>query len=164
MIIRVDRAFRPDIAAQDFDRAIGDDFIGVHIGAGAGAGLENVHREMSIVTTGRHRIACLDDGISLGLVQHAEVCIGTGRRCLDHAERMDEARGHRHAAKPKVVYGALRLRPVQCRRWHRHLSHAVVFNARFSTHHYPPRSRRRSELAGVPLHIKHPGVASNPRQ
>src|SRR5436190_293273 len=28
--------------------AVGDDFVGVHVGRGAGAGLENVHREMRI--------------------------------------------------------------------------------------------------------------------
>ena len=35
-------------AAEHFDGAIGDDLVGVHVGRGAGAGLENIHDELVV--------------------------------------------------------------------------------------------------------------------
>ena len=39
MVIRVNRRFRAKWLTEYFVRAVGDDFVGVHVGLGAGAGL-----------------------------------------------------------------------------------------------------------------------------
>ena len=45
VVVRMDRLLRAHHAAGELDRAIGDDLVGVHVGLGAGAGLEDDKRE-----------------------------------------------------------------------------------------------------------------------
>ena len=48
MVIGVNRFLRSHFAAQHFNGTVGDDFIGIHVGLGAGAGLPDDEREMLV--------------------------------------------------------------------------------------------------------------------
>ena len=47
MIVRMDQLIA-QFAAEQFDCAIGDYLVGIHVGGGAGAGLKNIHNKMLI--------------------------------------------------------------------------------------------------------------------
>lgn len=46
MVVRVDGVFGAHGAAEDFNGAVRDDFVGIHVRLGAGAGLPDHEREM----------------------------------------------------------------------------------------------------------------------
>ena len=64
MIIGVDGGFRADFTAKDFDGAVGDDLIGVHVGLGAGAGLPDNEGEMIIKLAVDDVIGGFGDGVA----------------------------------------------------------------------------------------------------
>src|ERR1700758_2636665 len=62
VVVRMNR-FVAAFAAEDFDGAIGDHFVGVHVGRGAGTGLENVHHELRVPFAVDHLLRRLLDGL-----------------------------------------------------------------------------------------------------
>lgn len=46
MVVGMDRSFGAHGAAEDFNGAVRDDFIGIHVRLGTGAGLPNHEREV----------------------------------------------------------------------------------------------------------------------
>ena len=54
-----------DVAAHDLGGPVGDDLVGVHIGRGAGAGLEDVEDEVVIKLAVDDLLGSLNDGIFL---------------------------------------------------------------------------------------------------
>ena len=72
----MDRAFfsfRADAVAQFLIRQVGDHFVGVRVGRGAGASLVNIDREMRIVFAGRHFFAGSDDRFGFLFIEFAEL-------------------------------------------------------------------------------------------
>ncbi len=138
VVVGMDRLFfRESIAANDFDRAVGDDFIGVHIARSAGAGLENIERELAIEFAFDNFAAGLEqgidvlgaDGVFAGAGELAEITVGDGGRVFDQAEGMDQLGGQRLAGDGEVFDGALGLSAVVSLGRDVDLAHRIVFNA-----------------------------------
>jgi hypothetical protein len=69
VIVGADRRPAPHFAAQQLDSAVGDDLVGVHIGRGAGAGLEDIDRELVVPSSCDHLVAGLCNGVGQSLIQ-----------------------------------------------------------------------------------------------
>ncbi len=61
VIVGMDQFFAA-LAAEQFDGAIGDDLVGVHVGRGAGAGLENIEHKFRVPFAVGDFLRGLDDG------------------------------------------------------------------------------------------------------
>ena len=82
---------------MSFKRHVGDDFVGVHVGRGAGAALQHVDHEMLVTIAGDDAIAGRDDGGGDVGLERAEIAVGHGAGLLDHGQRLHEFR--------EVAYG-----------------------------------------------------------
>ena len=92
MVIGIDGRIVAARAAEKLERDVGDHFIGIHVGGGAGTALQHVDHEMAVTFTRDDRIAGRDDGSGNVRLQRAEIAIGHGCRLLDHGERLHEFR------------------------------------------------------------------------
>jgi len=89
-----------------------NDLIGIHVGAGTRASLENIHGELIVMIAAGYGHCRSGDGVCHGGFQQAQIGIRSGSRGLDQAQTGDEATGQGNAADVEVVDGALRLRSV----------------------------------------------------
>ena len=120
-----------------------DHLVGIHVAAGAGAGLEDVDREVRVVPPfGDFQRRLLDRRGALG-VERVELEVGGRRGPLDQAERADEVARHAQAADRKVLDRALRLRAPQRVGRHLQLAEAVSFDAESLVRHAQPRCKKR---------------------
>ena len=101
-----------DAASEDPGCQGSDGFIGVHVCAGAGAGLEDIEGEMGVVDAVR------DCG-----------------RAFDEADCADEVAGEAEGTYREVFDGALGLGGVEGVFGHPYLAEAVMLNAEFLTAH-----------------------------
>ena len=83
--------------ADDFQRPVGNHFVGIHIGRSACAALQHVHDEMRIQHAGGHVIAGLGDGLGLLGIDGAQAQVGRSRRFFHIGERADQVGHLRHA-------------------------------------------------------------------
>ena len=67
------------LVPHEFQGAIGDDLVGVHVHRGAGAALHHIYRELVPQFTGHNFLAGCHNGIGNLGVQHAQLRVG-GRR------------------------------------------------------------------------------------
>ena len=84
---------------------LGDHLVGVHVGGGAGAGLEDVDRELVVVLAGADRLAGGGDALGEILVEQAQLAVDLGRGGLDPAQPADHGHRHRLAGDGEVVDG-----------------------------------------------------------
>ena len=82
VVVRMDRLLRPDHAAGDLNSAVGDHFIGVHVGLGAGPGLKHDQRELVVELAVDDVLRRADDEIGLFLRQLLKFEIGQRRAFL----------------------------------------------------------------------------------
>ncbi|MNV13870.1 hypothetical protein D3C71_1045320 [compost metagenome] len=122
VIVRVHR-FAEQTAGQG-----GDHFVGVHVGTGAGTGLEDVHREVLHEIAFEQTLSRIDDGFALGFADLLEFDVGAGSSCLGQDQRADELHGHRFAADGKVIHRTLCLCAVEGVFRDLKLAHAVALN------------------------------------
>ncbi len=78
------------LVAELFAGERGDDFIGVHVGAGAAAGLKNVNRKMAVMLTGGDLERSFLDSHGLFRGEQAQFGIRAGCGPLDEAKRGDK--------------------------------------------------------------------------
>ncbi|MCY1306059.1 hypothetical protein D9M70_558930 [compost metagenome] len=90
VIVRMHRLLRAHDAAEQFDRAVRNHLVGIHVRLGARTGLPDDEREMVVELAVDHFLRCLDDGIGYGGIQTAERLVGAGGCLLDDAERPDD--------------------------------------------------------------------------
>ena len=67
------------LVPHEFQGAVGDDLVGVHVHRGAGAALHHIYRELVPQFTGHNFLAGRHNGIGNFGVQHAQLRVG-GRR------------------------------------------------------------------------------------
>src|SRR5690606_34392823 len=107
-----------------------DHLVGIHVGAGAGAGLEDVDREVRVMPAlGNFQSGFLDGPGELA-VEQAEVGVGFGGGRLDEAQRADEGARHRQSRNPEVLHGALRLCAPQRVGGNLQFAHAVTLDTK----------------------------------
>ena len=98
---------------------VADHLVGVHVGGGAAAGLENVDHELIVVLAGGDFFGGFFDGGREIRRQLAEPAVHVRRRALDQAERADERPRKTQTADGEILDGALRLRAVERVGWER---------------------------------------------
>src|SRR5471030_1328973 len=108
----------------------GDHFVGVHVGAGARASLEDIHREVLHKVAFEQPLRRVDDGFALGLADLLELDVGPGGGSLCQDQRADELHRHRFAADREVIHRALGLRAIEGVFGDLKLAHAVTFDTR----------------------------------
>jgi hypothetical protein len=91
--------------AEDFQRAVGDDLVGVHVRRGARAPLDDVDDELVVQCAGTDFDAGGNDRVTASRVQQAEFAVGHGRRLFHRCEGRDELRvgGQRDARDVEVL-------------------------------------------------------------
>ncbi len=108
-----------------------DHLVGVHVGGGAAAGLENVHDKLSVVIARSHGIGSLLDGCGQFGRQLAQPPIHSRGGALDQPQRADEGPRKTQPADRKILNRPLRLRAVQRIGGDAHLAHRVALNTVF---------------------------------
>jgi hypothetical protein len=76
--------------AKDFQGAVGDDLVGVHVRRRSGAALDDVHHELVAEFAGQDVLAGLFDGVGAFGVQESEFAVGAGRGKLDGCQATDQ--------------------------------------------------------------------------
>ena len=102
--------FEPERPAEELDRAVGDDLVGVHVGLGAAAGLPDHQREVVVEPArrsprrppGRWRAPCPSG-------RSPRSRLTSGARLLEDAEGADHLAREALAADPEVLERALGL-------------------------------------------------------
>ena len=104
------------LVAHDFQRTVGDDLVGVHVGRSAGASLYHVYGEMLEVLAVHYLAACLREGDELFVGQQAELMVRHGGTELGDCQTFDECRIVREMkfADFKILYASHCLYAVQC--------------------------------------------------
>ena len=82
---------------------LGDHLVGVHVRGGAGAGLEDVDRELVVVFAGGDRVARFGDLRGEIRVEPAELAVGPRRGGLEPAEPAHDRNRNRLAGNREVV-------------------------------------------------------------
>src|SRR5580704_5601866 len=133
----MNRFLRSHHATGEFDSAIRDHFVDVHVGLRAGAGLPDPKRKLLSEETVNHFARRLFDQRRTFRVQLAQVVVHLRRSELQYPECANEGRGHRFVPYRKVMQAPLGLRtPVVIRRYldhahrvglHSHLAHRHLF-------------------------------------
>jgi hypothetical protein len=131
VVVRVDHGVVAFSPAEAFEREVRDDLVGVHVGRGAGAALDEVGDELVAHLARDQLVARTDDRVGDRRVEDAELAVGERRRFLDVAERLDEVRlgRHRDAGDVEVLGAAQRLDAVVGALRQHLLAEEVLFDA-----------------------------------
>ena len=92
VLMRVQVLIVAALVAHQLQRTVGDHFVGVHIGGGAGAALDHIHHKMLVQRAGADFGAGGDNRPALGLGQQAQLGIGFGGGLLDAGQRANQLR------------------------------------------------------------------------
>lgn len=127
MIVRVDRH---GFAGSDSC----DDFVQIHIAAGARAGLEDIDWKLIRVLARDNRGGGLGDGLAACRIEFAQLDIGSGGGLFDQRKRLYHYRRQAQRADFEIIECALGLRLVK--RVYRNFdpAHAVAYTDFFVTH------------------------------
>src|SRR5882672_961297 len=125
----MDWLLRSQHAARQFDGAVGDDLVDVHVGLRTAAGLPDTQGKLLVEFAGDDLVGSLNNQSGLFRRQLAQILVHQRARLLEDAEGADQFRRHGVTADVEMQKRALGLRaPVEAR-WDLDLSHAVGFNA-----------------------------------
>ena len=108
---------------------LGDDLVGVHVRGRAGAGLEDVDREVAVVLAGGHLIGSVGDRLGELAVEHPQFGVGLCSCLLDPGQRLDVGALQGLAGDGEVLHCTLRLGAVQGVHGDADFAHRVMFNA-----------------------------------
>ena len=89
VVVRMNR-FVAAFAAEDLAGAVGDHLVRVHVGGGAGTGLENIHHKLMVPFAVDDLLRGLLDGRRNFRRHVTQTGIRGGRVLLDQAQRADE--------------------------------------------------------------------------
>src|SRR5688572_15776983 len=110
VIVRMDRLFGAHLAAGHLDRAVGYDFVRVHVRLRAAAGLPDEEGEVLVKLAVDHLIRGSDDELDLVGRDRLQLTIDERGGFLQHTQRADHRPREMLGADMEVVEGALRLR------------------------------------------------------
>ena len=119
------------LAAENFDGAVGDDFVGVHVRGGACASLDWVAQELVMELTGNDLIAGLADGVLNLFVHLAYHAVADCTGFFDLSHRVDELRLQLLAGDVEVFRAAQRLYAIVSVNWDFSFTDGVFFNTVF---------------------------------
>ena len=135
VVVRIDVLVLALLVAEALEREIGDHLVGVHVGRGARAALDEVGDELVEHLARDQPVARADDRVGDLSVEHAEIAVRHRGGLLDVAERLDEiglAR-HRHAGDVEVLLAPERLDAVIGVRRNLAVAEKIVFHSKFGS-------------------------------
>ncbi|MNE39952.1 hypothetical protein D3C80_1339350 [compost metagenome] len=94
VVVGVDPPRFTTFASQQLACAVGQHFVHVHVGLGAGTGLPDRQWEFIGVLIRQHFIGSLDNRLAPLCRQQSQIHIDAGCRPLGHRQRMDQRRRH----------------------------------------------------------------------
>jgi hypothetical protein len=111
VLVRVQELVLALGVAEDFQRPVGDHLVGVHVGRGAGAALDDVDDELLMPLAVDDFLAGGDDGVGALGVEQAELQVSLGGGLLDLGQGANQVRvdGNRNAGDVEVFQGAQRM-------------------------------------------------------
>ena len=115
VVVRVNEVFLllvslvAEVAAEDFGGAVRDDFVHVHVGLRAGAGLPDSEREVISELSGEDLVAGLDDRVLAAVIEIAELIVHNGGGTLQIHEGAGDFSRHLFRADLEILIGALGL-------------------------------------------------------
>ena len=119
-----------------------DDLVGVHVGAGARAGLEHVDGEFPVVLAVGDLGRGGHDGVGLLRVEQPEVLVDLRARGLEQTHRTDLRPFEGTSRDGEVLDGALGLGTPECIHGNADLAHGVVLDAELVGISHEPLPRR----------------------
>ena len=128
---RVDVIVRVYIRAEDAGGESRDHLVRVHVRRRAGARLEHIDGEVSVVRAASHVVGRCNDCLSHGIVDDAQLGVCERRRLLDASQRLNMAPRQCDPRNREILDGSLCLRPVQGVDGNANLTHRVVLDAKF---------------------------------
>ena len=129
VVVGVYGIFRAEDSARDFNGAIGDDLVHVHVGLGAAASLPDTQRELFVQFALDDFVRRLDNQFCLVGWQLPQILVHQGCRFFENAEGADQLRRHGVAADVEMKQGTLGLRsPINVSR-NLDFAHAVGFDS-----------------------------------
>ncbi len=81
---------RADLFAEKLCGAVGDHFIGIHVGAGAGAGLVDIEHKLIVQGPDHDLAGGCGDGFSPFAIKQVQSAVGAGGLLLDHAQGLNK--------------------------------------------------------------------------
>ena len=93
-------------AAEGFVGEVGEDLVEVHVGGGAGAGLEEVDGEFAVMGAGEDGAGGVGDGAGFGVGEEAEAGVGQGAGEFEEGHAVDDFDGQGRAGEAEVLDGA----------------------------------------------------------
>ncbi len=119
------------LVAEEFQAQIGDHFVGIHVGRGAGAALDHVDHELIMMVAIHQTRTGVLDGIVFACLEIAQRMVGFGGGRLDQREPFDETREvrQRHAGEVEVVQRSLGLHTVVGVSRHRLAPEEILFKS-----------------------------------
>jgi len=109
VVVGVDGIAAADFTAGELDGPVGDDFVGVHVGGGTRAGLEDVHDEVLIELAVDDFLCGGGDEFGTVLVESAEGVVDFGGGLFDQAYGPDEPARKAVTADGEVFHSPLGL-------------------------------------------------------
>ena len=128
VVVRVDNLVAPG-GLEGPRGELGDDLVGVHVRGRAGAGLEDVNREVAVVLAGRNLVGGVGNRLGELAVEHPQFCVRLGGGLLHPCQGFDVGALQRLAGDREVLDCPLRLCAVQGVHGNADFAHRVVFNA-----------------------------------
>ncbi len=128
MIVRMDGVVLTPLLPENLQGAVRNDLVCIHVGGGAGATLNHVDAEMSVVQSLPDLARGQTDRVHYLAVQEVHIVIGPGRRLLHRGESRDEAGefAQSNSGDREVFYRPKGLNPIQRGRRDIALSEQVV--------------------------------------
>ncbi len=110
MIVWVHRLLAALGAAQNFNRTIGNDLVGIHVGLRARTSLPHHQRKLAVHFAAGDFVGRFHDRIADFLVQQFEFHVGERGSFFQQAKGVDQRQRHGLAADAEILQAALRLR------------------------------------------------------
>jgi hypothetical protein len=126
VVVGMNRPAAFDLPKQ-LDGPVGDDLVGVHVGARPRAGLKDVEDEVPVEFAGDDFLGRFHDRHGPFPVQQPQLQVDPGGALLDHPQGTQKGAGKAQAGDGKVFQGAGGLGAVQGRRGDGHGAHGIEF-------------------------------------
>ena len=94
VVVGVDGGFGAQHTTGEFDGAVGDDFVGVHVGLRPASGLPHSEREVVVEVAVNDVLRCCDDEVAHFGVELLEGHVGLGGGLLENTESTNHAQRH----------------------------------------------------------------------
>ena len=120
--------------AEQFEGAVGDYLVGVHVGGGSGAALDHVDDELFAEFSFAQLLAGAYDGIGDLRIEQPQLAVGPGGRLLDLGQGADQLREEvePHAADVEILHCAHGLHAEIILRRDFHFAQQIVFTTGFA--------------------------------